>query len=195
MNGLCECGCGCPAPIAKRTCRRDGAVKGQPNRFINGHNRRTVFNQLVGQRFGMLLVLARDGTEHGRHLWNVRCDCGIEGVRRGDQLEAGTTQSCGCGNAIFHRTHGMTLTREYMSWHSARTRCLNPNDEHWSDYGGRGIKFLFTSFEQFFAELGPRPQGKTLDRINNDSNYEPGNVRWATAEEQNANRRSRKKAA
>jgi hypothetical protein len=64
-----------------------------------------------------------------------------------------------------------------------------------ADYGGRGIKFLFDSFEQFFAELGPRPKGKTLDRIENDGNYEPGNVQWATPTEQLAHRRPYKKAA
>jgi hypothetical protein len=96
--------------------------------------------------------------------------------------------------------HGMTLggkqTPEYVAWHDAKQRCTNPNDaRHWKDYGGRGIKFLFTSFEQFFAELGSRPEGKTLDRINNDGNYEPGNVRWATQSEQNKNQRRRKQAA
>jgi hypothetical protein len=94
------------------------------------------------------------------------------------------------------RTHHITHAREYMSYSSAKSRCTNQKDTfHWKDYGGRGIKFLFTSFEQFFAELGPRPEGTTLDRYpNNDGNYEPGNVRWATHSEQQLNRRSRRAA-
>ena len=96
------------------------------------------------------------------------------------------------------RTHGLTINapdggrvvaREYHAYHDARNRCTNPNAKSWSDYGGRGIKFLFTSFERFMAELGPRPEGMSLDRKNNDGNYEPGNVRWATRKEQQNNRR------
>ncbi len=83
-------------------------------------------------------------------------------------------------------------TPEHIAYRHAKGRCSNPTDVAWKDYGGRGIKFLFTSFEQFFAELGPRPEGKSLDRINNDGNYEPGNVRWATHSEQVKNQRRRK---
>jgi hypothetical protein len=91
--------------------------------------------------------------------------------------------------------HGMRYTPQYGSWTGAKQRCTNPKNKKWKEYGGRGIKFLFTSFEQFFAELGPRPDGMTLDRINNDGNYELGNVRWATLTEQNKNRRQWAKRA
>jgi hypothetical protein len=83
-------------------------------------------------------------------------------------------------------------TPEYISYRNAKARC---RDLHNPYHGGRGIKFLFVSFEQFYAELGPRPEGKTLDRINNDGNYEPGNVRWATKSEQAKNRRGNVEAA
>ena len=87
-------------------------------------------------------------------------------------------------------THGMSQGKEYQSWQHAKNRCTNPNYNGWARYGGRGIKFLFTSFEQFFAELGLRPEGKSLDRYpNNDGHYEPGNVRWATRKEQRENQR------
>jgi hypothetical protein len=82
-----------------------------------------------------------------------------------------------------------TRTPEYLAWASARARCTNPNNEYWKDYGGRGIQFLFTSFAHFFAEIGPRPDGTSLDRTNVNGHYEPGNVRWATQDEQHANRR------
>jgi hypothetical protein len=80
-------------------------------------------------------------------------------------------------------------TSELESFMDAKYRCINPLHHAWESYGGRGIKFLFDSFDQFFAELGRRPDGLTLDRINNDGHYEPGNVRWATPKEQAANRR------
>jgi hypothetical protein len=97
-------------------------------------------------------------------------------------------------NSSHHQKRGRKSSPEYNSYSHAKDHCTNPN-AHWADYGGRGIQFLFTSFEQFFAELGPRPAGTTLDRFpNNDGNYEPGNVRWATREEQNQNRRSKRAA-
>ena len=84
--------------------------------------------------------------------------------------------------------HGMcthtTMQPEYKAYTNAKQRCTNPKYKGWKNYGGRGIKFLFTNFEQFFAELGYRPKGKTLDRKDTEGNYEPGNVQWATKEEQ-----------
>ena len=81
-------------------------------------------------------------------------------------------------------------TPEYRSYTAAKSRCNNPKCIAWKHYGGRGIKFLFTSFEEFFIELGPRPEGKSLDRKDNDGNYEPGNVKWSTQREQMLNRRT-----
>ena len=94
-------------------------------------------------------------------------------------------------------THGMNGTPELVAYISARRRCTDPNHPSWKEYGGRGVKFLFKSFEQFYAEIGPRPEGKSpngralysLDRIDNDFHYMPGNVRWATQKEQCNNRR------
>jgi hypothetical protein len=90
-------------------------------------------------------------------------------------------------------THGMARhnhpTPEYRAYQAAKDRCTNPKNIGWKNYGGRGIKFLFTSFEQFFAELGLRPKGKSLDRKNNNGHYKPGNVRWATKKEQQKNKR------
>jgi hypothetical protein len=80
---------------------------------------------------------------------------------------------------------------ERCAYNNARNRCTNPEHRAWEWYGGRGIEFRFTSFEQFLTELGPRPSGMSLDRINNDGHYEPGNVRWTTDKEQAKNKRSR----
>ena len=93
------------------------------------------------------------------------------------------------GSLNGHFSHGMTQTPEYRAYSHAKYRCTKSSYPKWSDYGGRGIEFRFTSFEQFLAEVGPRPAGMSLERINNDGHYEPGNVRWATNKEQVSNRR------
>ena len=87
-------------------------------------------------------------------------------------------------------THGRSRSPEYRSFRNAQRRCSDPTHLSWKYYGGRGIEFRFTSFEQFFAELGQRPAGMTLDRIDSAGHYEPGNVRWASPSQQNDNRRS-----
>jgi hypothetical protein len=85
--------------------------------------------------------------------------------------------------------NGMSQTPEYHAWWNAKNRCTNPNSQRWYTHGGRGIKFLFNTFEEFYAELGPRPSpAHSLDRENNDGDYEPGNVRWATRSEQQKNK-------
>src|SRR5215469_11218007 len=85
--------------------------------------------------------------------------------------------------------HGMSSSQEYCAYVSAKYRCENPNKVSYKYYGGRGIRFLFTSFQQFYAELGPRPEGMSLDRIDTDGNYEPGNVQWATHSQQMRSRK------
>jgi hypothetical protein len=90
-------------------------------------------------------------------------------------------------------SHGKSGTPEYASFHAAKSRCTNPNHRQYKDYGGRGIKFLFDSFEDFYEALGPRPKGMSVDRIDPDGHYEKGNVRWATSKQQAKNRRSSKK--
>lgn len=154
-------------------------------------------SDLTGRRFGRLTVLARAANDSaGRVVWSCRCDCGARHDVKALNLARGSTKSCGCyrreASAAKVTTHGMTRSPTFNSWMSMRQRCTNPNDPAWRYYGGQGIKVCarWGSFDNFLADMGERPDGKTLDRWpDNAGNYEPGNCRWATAVEQNANRR------
>ena len=146
----------------------------------------------TGRVFTRLTALYVSRSVHGRHgktWWMCRCICGRRKEVRADHLKSGMSKSCGCLAIEENTTHGFSRTPEYRAYRSAKQRCNTPNHKSWKCYGGRGIKFLFTSFEQFFAELGKRPKGKSLDRKNNNGNYEPGNIRWATWKQQANNRR------
>lgn len=154
-------------------------------------------NDLTGMTFGRLTVVKRSGTsKRGDIVWACICKCGAETAVRGSNLRNGNTKSCGC----FQRerasestsTHRLTKSPEYRSWASMIARCENPKYHHFHRYGGRGIRICErwrNSFELFLSDMGPRPSLKhSLDRKDNDGNYEPGNCRWATAKEQRLNR-------
>jgi hypothetical protein len=146
--------------------------------------------ELAGQKFSRWLVLEKGDLDHrGNVLWLCRCDCGTERFVRGSEIYLGNSTSCGCTR----RRHGMTKTRTFKSWDSMKQRCLNPNSPDYSRYGGLGITVCerwLSSFENFLADMGERPDGKSLDRIDNDGNYEPSNCRWATASEQQFNKKA-----
>lgn len=153
---------------------------------------------LTGQRFVRLLVLGPlERRGHNRY-WLCRCDCGA--LRQIAQCNLSRQQSCGCklredtGNRF--RLDGKTTRPLYGTWCGIKQRCLNPKNQSYPNYGGRGVGVSpdwaddYWAFEDWILEaLGERPEGCTLDRVDNDGNYEPGNLRWATKLEQSNNAR------
>ncbi len=160
---------------------------------------------MIGRRFGKRVVIASAPTPswHTKAFWRVRCVCGREDTVLGQALRDGKANQCETCRAqeLGERstTHGHSrvgkISPTFQSWTAMKTRCLNPAYHHWMLYGGRGIKICDRwlgerGFENFLADMGERPDGKSLDRFPKVSgNYEPGNCRWATPKEQIANQR------
>ena len=161
------------------------------------------FRDLTGCRFNRLVVLMREPNANRRVMWLCRCDCGNHISVRSDSLSDINTQSCGClhrqaATKIGDRTstHRMSGTPEHRAWKGMINRCENPRSRNYDRWGGRGIKICpqwRNSFARFFRDMGAKPSPLlSLDRIDNNGNYEPGNCRWATAKQQANNQRKRK---
>jgi hypothetical protein len=151
------------------------------------------FKDLAGKRFTRLLVISAVEPYVATHRWLCLCDCEKLVAVISSNLLRGTTTSCGClGKELVSQrsaTHRMTKTRTYVSWVAMIRRCTNPKNDNFANYGGRGIKVSerWMSFENFFADMGERPEGKTIERNDVNGNYEKSNCRWATSLEQVAN--------
>jgi hypothetical protein len=148
---------------------------------------------LVGVKYGKLTVLekSKERTKHGAVLWLCSCECGKTRLAIAGNLLAGTATSCGCESYETRKLHGMTKTRTFKSWESMKQRCLNVNAPDYVAYGGRGISICrkwTLSFNNFLEDMGERPEGTSLDRINVNGSYEPANCRWATRSEQQRNK-------
>jgi hypothetical protein len=158
-------------------------------------------HDLAGKKFGRLTVLARHGARaSGEATWLCECECGERIVRAGSNLRRGHVKSCGCFRREMSRRstgvkHGESASPsvEYRTWERMISRCENPRASGYENYGGRGITICAEwrhDYSAFLAAMGRRPGAAySLDRIDNDGNYEPGNCRWATRAEQNRNKR------
>lgn len=153
-------------------------------------------SDLTGQKYGKLTVIGFAEIRNKTAYWKTVCDCGRRKTLPGPQIKNGSIRSCNCLKGDVRVIHGhgrrAATSRTYKSWRNMKQRCLNPNHRHYEYYGGRGITVCERwrkSFENFLADMGERPLGTSIDRIDNNGNYEPGNCRWMHWQGQVENKR------
>lgn len=191
----CVCECGNVREITA-TSLKDAGTKSCGCLQRNSNKARA--NCPIGRRFGKLVIVAfkarvRSGKQF-KTIWTVRCDCGRIKDKSAALITRGLCRSCGCLFLESVTKHGLSKMPEYDAWIAIKQRCYNQKNPGFKDYGQRGVRMFSEwrrSFEAFYSAVGPRPSPKhSIDRFpDNDGNYEPGNVRWATTAQQHRNTR------
>lgn len=148
----------------------------------------------IGKKYGKWTIVEYIGIHRNLQQYKIKCECGLESINVAADLRAGKTKQCSTchnrENSENNKIHGMYKNQIYKVWTSMIQRCTNPKTTHYYRYGGRGINVCerWLKFDNFYSDMGPRPDGLTLDRINNNGNYEPENCRWITHQENCRNR-------
>ncbi len=157
---------------------------------------------LLGFRFGRWLVVSPSESRGQISTWLCKCECGTLRTVDANRLKSGRSNSCGCLRSELRAAghfskpvHGMNGTLTYRVWSNMKQRCLNPDHFQFMNYGGRGIAVCkrWLSFENFFADMGEKPDGLSLERMDNNKGYDKKNCKWAIQSEQLANRRNTRK--
>jgi hypothetical protein len=176
-------GCG-NLVIAKQLCRKHYLRMNRTGTLESSFRLVKAFD-----RYGRLTTVRQAPSP--RNKWLCKCACGNEVIVFASNLTRGHSTSCGCSRRERMTTHGKSTSAEYRAWTNIRTRCENPDTPYWGFYGGRGIQLCerWHRFENFLSDMGPRPPNRSIDRINVDGDYEPGNCRWATQSVQCRNKR------
>lgn len=179
----CRCTCGNIARVRKEVLDGKKCDSCTKCRYSKGGATKIS----AGDKFGKWEVIQEISMEEKRKHFIVRCECGFIRVLKGIRLRFGDSIGCrSCGSS----SHKMSATPTYATWESMIQRCMNPGCTNYKHYGARGIKIdpMWLEFDNFHADMGDRPEGKELDRTDNDRNYEKSNCRWVSHQENLNNR-------